>query len=233
MLKCNSAVQPISRSEQESSPPWDLRAAVCRLGRESLAAIDDEQLMLLLQSAIEQDSIDELFGEFFRRYRTRVVSWCSRFVKDPERGMELAQEVFLRAFRYRHTFRGESRVSTWLFTIVRNHCLNAIRRLDSDPLEKSDPLPDALVDQFGDVHADLERNQNFERMWQVIDQTLTALEKRVMALHYGHEITLETITRELMLSNPSGAKAYIVNARRKLRRVLIERPIAGRQARVA
>ncbi len=51
-------------------------------------------------------------------------------------------------------------------------------------------------------------------------RTLEPLELRVMTLHYGHEVPLATITRELALSNPSGAKAYIVNARRKLHAVL-------------
>jgi RNA polymerase sigma-70 factor, ECF subfamily len=184
------------------------------------SVLDDEQLMILMQSTSDQDLLEELFAEFFRRYRVRVALWCSRLMKDSERGLDLAQEVFLRAYRYRHTFRGDARVSTWLYVIARNHCLNMIRRLDSDPLDNSASLPPSLVDEFGDVHADMERTQSFERMWRVIDQTLTALEKRVMALHYGHEVTLETITRQLMLSNRSGAKAYIVNARRKLKRVI-------------
>ncbi|HTS77776.1 MAG TPA: sigma-70 family RNA polymerase sigma factor [Bryobacteraceae bacterium] len=195
-------------------------------------AVDDERLAGLLQTA-GQNQLDELFGELFRRYHSRVAVWCARLVKDPERGADLAQEVFLRAYRYRHTFRGDSRVSTWLYVIARNHCLNAIRRRDSDPLGNSDALPPGLVDEFGDVHADIERTQTLERMWRIIDQTLTSLEKRVMALHYGHEIKLETITRELMLSNPSGAKAYIVNARRKLKRVLGDQSFARPQARVA
>ena len=44
---------------------------------------------------------------------------------------------------------------------------------------------------------------------------LTPMEVRVMTLHYVHEFTLPVITRRLMLSNRSGAKAYIVSARRK------------------
>jgi hypothetical protein len=38
-----------------------------------------------------------------------------------------------------------------------------------------------------------------------------------MALHYGDEMTLDAITRLLALTNMSGAKAYIVSARRKLK----------------
>jgi hypothetical protein len=57
-------------------------------------------------------------------------------------------------------------------------------------------------------------------MWSLIQTTLTPKEVRVMALHYGHGLPFALITRQMMLTNPSGAKAYIVNARRKLKAVL-------------
>lgn len=207
---------------------WDLRTAICYAGVGEIANVDDEQLVALLQSAVQRELIDELFSEFYRRFRVRVAAWCSRLVNDSEKGLDLCQEVFLRAYRHRHTFRGDARVSTWLYAICRNHCLNAVRRLRSDPLGKSEAFPPEFVDVYEDVHAGAERAEGFQHMWRIMEQTLTSTEKRVMALHYGHELTLATITRELMLSNPSGAKAYIVNARRKLKRVLQEqRPDAG------
>jgi DNA-directed RNA polymerase specialized sigma24 family protein len=51
---------------------------------------------------------------------------------------------------------------------------------------------------------------------QVMDDVLDEVEKKVMTLHYGHGISLRAITAALGLTNRSGAKAYIVNARRKL-----------------
>jgi RNA polymerase sigma factor (sigma-70 family) len=213
-----------------SSPlTWDLETAVCGVGVEEISAVTDETLMLLLQSAQDGKLLDELFAELFRRYQTRVATWCGRLVRDPGRGMDLAQEVFVRAWRYRHTFRGDARVSTWLYAITRNHCLNAIRKLEADPLARLDEFPSNLTDATGNVHANAESAQAFERLWGIINQTLTAMEKRVMALHYGHELTLEAITRACRLSNPSGAKAYIVNAKRKLKRVLQEDQVKSRQ----
>jgi DNA-directed RNA polymerase specialized sigma subunit len=49
-----------------------------------------------------------------------------------------------------------------------------------------------------------------------MEQSLDELEKQVMTLHYGHEMRLDAITAQLGLTNASGAKAYIVSARRKL-----------------
>ena len=50
----------------------------------------------------------------------------------------------------------------------------------------------------------------------LMDEVLDETEKRVMTLHYGHEMRLDAITTALGLTNPSGAKAYIVSAKRKL-----------------
>ena len=44
-----------------------------------------------------------------------------------------------------------------------------------------------------------------------------------MTMHYAHSVPLAVITQDLRLKNPSGAKAYIVNSRRKLKAVLQRR----------
>jgi DNA-directed RNA polymerase specialized sigma24 family protein len=50
----------------------------------------------------------------------------------------------------------------------------------------------------------------------MILESLDETEARVMMLHYGEEIPLNTVSQMLGLTNKSGAKAYIVSARRKL-----------------
>jgi hypothetical protein len=71
-----------------------------------------------------------------------------------------------------------------------------------------------------EVHFAMERSQSFENMWKMIEERLNPTEVRIMTLHYGYGLPLATITRQLMLSNASGAKAYIVSARRKLSALL-------------
>jgi len=50
----------------------------------------------------------------------------------------------------------------------------------------------------------------------IMDDALDETERHVMTLHYGHDMRLDAITAALGLTNASGAKAYIVSARRKL-----------------
>jgi RNA polymerase sigma-70 factor (ECF subfamily) len=200
---------------------WDFRAAVCAVGFRNIDTHSDEALVFLLRSAVDRQTVDDLFGELFRRYQPRVTQWCYRIIKEPGCVPDLVQEVFLRAFRRLCTYRGNSRFSTWLFVITRNHCLNALKKRYIEPVEDGETMPDDLPGANGqEIHLAMERDQSFRNMWRLIRATLTPMEVRVMALHYGHGLPLAVITRQMMLSNPSGAKAYIVNARRKLKAVL-------------
>jgi RNA polymerase sigma-70 factor (ECF subfamily) len=186
-----------------------------------MGAISDESLMFLLRHQADRQQSDELFDELHRRYHPRVLNWCRRLTRNREGSNDLAQEVFLRAFRYMHTFRGESSLSTWLYVITRNYCMNALKKCGRDPVDGADLVSPAVAGSDGtEPYVNLANSQSFEAMWRLINNTLSPLEARVMALHYGHGLPLALITRELALSNPSGAKAYIVNARRKLAAVL-------------
>jgi len=200
---------------------WDLCEAVCHVGREEMQAISDEALMFLLRTQVDREHNNDLFGELYRRFHPRVLSWCRRLTRNREGSNDLAQEVFLRAFRYLHTFRGDSSPSTWFYVITRNYCMNALRKSGRDPVDGADLVSPAVAGSDGtETYVHLANSQTFQAMWRLIHDTLSPLEARVMALHYGHGLPLALITRELMLANPSGAKAYIVNARRKLSAVL-------------
>jgi hypothetical protein len=56
------------------------------------------------------------------------------------------------------------------------------------------------------------------RLMEFLSATLDQTEQVVFTLHYGDDMPLDTISRLLRLENTSGAKAYIVSAKRKLAR---------------
>jgi RNA polymerase sigma-70 factor (ECF subfamily) len=207
--------------QDEPVQSWDVRAAVCAVGSRNIEAHSDEVLVFLLRNAVDKQTLDDLFHELFRRYQLRVTRWCLRIIRKPDCVPDLVQEVFLRAFVRLCTYRGNSRFSTWLFVITRNHCLNALKKRRTEPTDAGEMMPNDFPGAHGEeVHLAMERVQSFQNMWCLIHATLKPMEVRVLALHYGHGLPLAIITRQMKLSNPSGAKAYIVNARRKLKAVL-------------
>ena len=187
-------------------------------------SVTDQELMLLLCASPERHEQNELFTEFHRRFHTRVIAWCLRFTRNRARALDLTQEVFLRAWRHKATFRADSKPSTWLYVITRNHCLSAIQRMACDPLEGGAQIPPRLPDP-AIAHPDhaIERTEMAREIRDLMSSALEPMEARVMALHYGYEVPLGALTRRFAFANPSGAKAYIVNGRRKLKGAIARR----------
>jgi RNA polymerase sigma-70 factor (ECF subfamily) len=207
----------------------DVSPELQRMAHACPEALTDEELMLVLRGLPESEQRrDCLFGELFRRYQPRVTSWCYRITRNQTSALDLAQEVFFKAHRHMQAFRGDAKLSTWLYAITRNHCLSSLRRIASDPVELGESVPPGLRDLTAlEPDRNIEREQLSHRMWQMLTLALEPLEARVMALHYGYEMPLAAITQKLALTNPSGAKAYIVNARRKLSAVIGRRALTS------
>jgi len=68
------------------------------------------------------------FDAIVRAHQDRVYAFCARMLSDREEAFDMAQDVFLSAYRKLDTFRGDSALSTWLLRIAANRCLNRIRQ---------------------------------------------------------------------------------------------------------
>jgi len=207
----------IQKAHAPAEVSWDFQSAVGALAATAASELPDHLLMTLLAAAADRETVNRLFQEVFNRYNERVGRWCYRITRNRDRSLDLTQEVFLNAFRSLHTFRGDSLLSTWLYAITRNHCLNTLKKWKTEPDDNVSASPYLLRRRGStdDTHVAIERAQSYRQVFRYISAILTPLEVRVITLHYVHEFTLPAITRHLMLSNRSGAKAYIVSARRK------------------
>lgn len=181
------------------------------------ATDSDEQLI----GAYRQATLDvrrRIADELFARHYERVARWCFRYTSNRESAADLAQEVFLKAHRHLDTFQGSSRFSTWLYTIVRNESLNWLQRRGPADTDTDEVLVEVPTPEPGpeDVAAESSRSR---RLHQLLTDSLDETERTVFTLHYGDDMPLDAITRMLHLENASGAKAFIVSAKRKLARV--------------
>lgn len=179
----------------------------------------DEALLSALATAGPEER-RRIADELFSRYYVQVARWCYRCMPSQEEAADLAQDVFVKAYRNLDSFRGDAQFSTWLYTIVRNEALSRHRR-SAPPRVDNDRDALESVPAVGDgPDSALERKNRREHINRLLTETLDAEERRVFVLHYGDDMTLEQITRMLGLTNASGAKAYLVSARRKLTRAV-------------
>jgi RNA polymerase sigma-70 factor (ECF subfamily) len=67
------------------------------------------------------------FERLISEHQARVYSFALAFVADRERAKDLAQEALVKVYRSLHSFRGQASFSTWLYSIVKNVYLDAVK----------------------------------------------------------------------------------------------------------
>jgi len=82
---------------------------------------------LFLRRLRERD--ERAFKEMVEQYRDQVFNLTYRMMGSREEAEDLAQEVFVTVFKTIDRFRGDSKLSTWLYRVTVNHCKNRIKYL--------------------------------------------------------------------------------------------------------
>ena len=157
---------------------------------------------------------ESAFQELVDRYKGLVFALIARTVQDRSRAEDLAQEVFLRVHRGLPYFRGEARLSTWIYRIVANVCLQ-----DHDRAPRTSTL-----DEERDAHAVSVADRQFtdlevrDRLEKAIAR-LPANYRLLIAAHYLQGVRYEELSEALQL--PLGTvKTQLYRAKQQLRRLL-------------
>ncbi len=162
------------------------------------------------------------FQELVEAYKDLVFALIARTVQNRGRAEDLAQDVFLRIHRGLPYFRGEARLSTWIYRIVANVCLQDQAKTGAHhALEAAVPIDDggtpggvapAAVDRRFD---DLELRDRLEKAVA----RLPVQYRLVIAAHYLDGVRYEEIAEALGL--PLGTvKTQLHRAKQQLRRLL-------------
>ncbi len=90
---------------------------------EQYRSLSDEELFELLRGNNDLSA----FAVLYERYSRNVYTYCLKMLGNKMEAEDLYQDIFLRMYDYRHSFRGGN-FANWLFTIARTQCLNQIRQ---------------------------------------------------------------------------------------------------------
>lgn len=99
----------------------------------------DPDAALMLR--VKQGDTDAFAG-LVEKYKQPVMNLAFRTLRDVTEAEDLAQNVFLQAWKSSGRYEATAKFSTWLFTIARNLCLNEIRRRSRHPAESLDQTRD-------------------------------------------------------------------------------------------
>jgi len=144
-------------------------------GRIDWRAMSDADIMLRVR---EGDDVG--FNFLIEKYRKAIVNFMYRMVHNQAVAEELAQEVFLRVYRSRQTYRAEAKFTTWLYRIATNLGVNHARDTKHERAAQTIYLdqPDAETGTTPDV-ADARPDVEEELLK---DERMKAIRKHVMAL---------------------------------------------------
>jgi RNA polymerase sigma-70 factor (ECF subfamily) len=163
----------------------------------------------------------DAFDAIVERHRRTVYQVCYRFVNNHEDASDLSQEAFVRAWRGLHTFKGQSALSTWLYRIAVNVCLN---RVSAKP-----PAADSIgpADQFEDTRtegaqATLLREERAAAVRKAI-AALPRKQRATLILRAYHDLPHQQIA-DILGSSLGATKANFFHALANLKKLLGNKP---------
>jgi RNA polymerase sigma-70 factor (ECF subfamily) len=162
---------------------------------------------------------DAAFGELVDRYKDLVYGLIYRMVPDRSAVDDLAQDVFLKVHRGIPYFRGDARLSTWIFRIVQNVCVEwrGSRRPDVSIEPARDGAPPR---EFGAADATFSDLETRDRLHKAMAQ-LPPNYRLLISAHYLEGVQYEALAEALNL--PLGTvKTHLYRAKRRLRELLEE-----------
>jgi RNA polymerase sigma-70 factor (ECF subfamily) len=189
--------------------------SMSRVSQEELSR-EAAEIVRLVQLTLGGDTA--AFEQIIRRYETRVLTLAARLLGTRDDAADVAQEVFLRAFKYLHRLDLQKPFEPWLMRITVNACRDAARRrqrrrdtlVDIDAAEAPDPSPDP--------HADLTRKQE-RLMLQAALDSLPEKERLAILLRDVEGLSTAEVA-SILQSSETTVRSQVSRGRLRLKAVI-------------
>jgi RNA polymerase sigma-70 factor, ECF subfamily len=182
--------------------------------------MDEPELIRAAQQGDQQ-----AFEQLVRLYDQSVLRLATNLLRSPEDANDIYQEAFLRVYKNLNTFRFDCSFHTWLYRIVSNLCLDALRRRkvrreESSLVETNEGFRDRMdLVEEPRADSDPERHLASQQVREKIQEVLGALtprERAVFEMRHYQGMRLRTIG-EVMGTSEEAAKNCLFRATQKMR----------------
>ena len=167
------------------------------------------------------------FESLMTAYENRIYSLALRSTGSEQDAADITQEVFLRAWKNLDSFRGDSSLSTWLYRVTSNLCVDFARKKAAEGMptsidDEESPAADlADPSRMAQPEAAAENSELREELQFALAQ-LSEEHRRVVLLRDVAGMTYTDIARTLGLEEGT-VKSRLARARASLRKILLER----------
>ena len=179
------------------------------------------------------------FESLMTAYENRVYTLALRSTGSEQDAADITQEVFLRAWKSLDSFRGDSSLSTWLYRVTSNLCVDFARKRAAEGNMASIDDTESPAASIPDLSRAIQpeqavENQELREELQYALAQLSEEHRRVVLLRDVAGLTYTEIARTLELEEGT-VKSRLARARNSLRKILLERgnislPTSSKQA---
>jgi RNA polymerase sigma factor (sigma-70 family) len=165
------------------------------------------------------------FKQLVDLHQDKVYNTALGIVQNAEDAEDVAQEVFIQVYRSIHNFKGESKLSTWLYRIATTRALDLLRNRKSKKrfgfiqrLFGDDNQPEFELPDFHHPGVSLERKENAARLFKAVAQ-LPENQKTAFILHKMEDLSYQEIS-EVMKNTVPAVESLMHRAKQNLRKIL-------------
>jgi RNA polymerase sigma-70 factor (ECF subfamily) len=160
------------------------------------------------------------YADLVKRHQRFVFTLAMRFAKSREDAEEIAQDCFIKAYRSLSSFHGQSKFSTWLYSIVYTTAMTFLRkkRIDTDSIDDENTFIQVENKPSGYDAYDVENKSRSYYLNQAIEQLLPD-DATIITLFYKGEQSLEEIGQALNME-ANTVKVKLFRARQRLKEKL-------------
>jgi RNA polymerase sigma-70 factor (ECF subfamily) len=182
--------------------------------------LDEQELINGLKNADET-----AFKYLVENYKDRIYNTSLGIVQNAEDAEDVAQEVFIQVYRSIHDFKGQSKLSTWLYRIATTRSLDLLRSRKSKKRagfiqrlfgEGNEPLYE--IPDFNHPGVALDQKENAAKLFKAIGQ-LPENQKTAFTLHKLEELSYQEVSEVMNTSIPA-IESLMHRARQNLRKIL-------------
>lgn len=157
------------------------------------------------------------YAMLVERYQNFVFTIVLRYVKSREDAEEVAQDVFIKAYRYLKDFKGTAKFSTWLYTITTSTCITFLRKrkLEIHSLD-NEKVFDVIDNIDGGMSANTIEQKSRVNMVNEAIRLLSSDDAQIITLFYKGEQTLEEIAQIIGIES-NAVKVRLHRARTRLK----------------
>ncbi len=158
------------------------------------------------------------FEVILSRYERPIFSFVYHFFQNPALCEDLTQETFLRAFRFIKSFRPREKLSTWLFSIAKNLCIDELRRMQRGNTVDIDTVAPENFVAGGDSALDPADASILLQEGEILHRAIARLPEKYrtcILLFYFNELTYEEIS-DVMKISLSNTKILLFRGKKML-----------------